>query len=272
MSTTSRPARLSGSSRSAAPGPAVRTTRPARYSTCCGGCHRAPSRRRSYRPPTTVIRIWGERRSGRTWLQRPGEPAAQILLYGRPFRGEDRVVRRVADGPVGRQLMCPPNSLEFRAQPQNGIARPLVAGVGLYRHAYDLPAFECMGEQEQFRFRVHGRTLRGRGIPGVPDFRGVREFPPGPVDEIEQSGRADRALPVEIDDRERNCRARLVIGQCLVHIGLCRRDVMWNPGKRVGGPILAAGCGELLDVRGGQWLHSYVISGKPYGHGVSLSS
>ncbi len=63
-STTSRPARWSASSRSAAPGPAAPTTRQARCSTSSAGSPPGPSRRRSSRPPTTVIRTWADSPGG----------------------------------------------------------------------------------------------------------------------------------------------------------------------------------------------------------------
>ena len=59
-STTSRPARWSASSRSAAGGPAAPTTRRARCSTCCAGSARARSRRRSYRRPVPATRTRAE--------------------------------------------------------------------------------------------------------------------------------------------------------------------------------------------------------------------
>ena len=59
-STTSPPAPWSASSPSAAPGRAAPTTRPGRCSTWSGGSALGPSRRRSCRRPTTVIRTWAD--------------------------------------------------------------------------------------------------------------------------------------------------------------------------------------------------------------------
>ena len=88
-STTSRPVRSSGSSRSAAAAPRAPTTRRAPRSTCCAGPRRARSRRRSSRRPTTATRTWGER-----WTVAPLQLVAMHLGAPAPLRaGADAAAR-----------------------------------------------------------------------------------------------------------------------------------------------------------------------------------
>ena len=92
-STTSRPARSSASSRSAAPGPAAPTTRRARCSTSSAGSPPGRSRRRSPRPPTTVIRTWARTdvRAGSGWsgmvLSAPLSELVSVHIESRLVQG-----------------------------------------------------------------------------------------------------------------------------------------------------------------------------------------
>src|SRR3990170_242964 len=84
-SMTSPPVPWWASSRSAAPGPAGRMTRPAPCSTCCAGCRPGPSRRPSCRPRSIGIRSW--RRTSpapMAVLALPRTAAADFLALGKP--------------------------------------------------------------------------------------------------------------------------------------------------------------------------------------------
>ena len=88
-------------------------------------------------------------------------PSARLEagLHRRPLGGDDAEPRGVAQRPVGHDHVVAEDALEGGADPGEGVARPVVSGVGLELDPIRLERLERVGQLEQLRLAVDPAAL-----------------------------------------------------------------------------------------------------------------
>src|ERR1039457_5222703 len=100
-------------------------------------------------------------RGGESGLQGRAQPLQEMVLAGRPCRGDDRIHGRVAQQSL--LARCPrlpeasEHTLKARSQALDRPAGPLVSGVCLEIHSRDAQPLEGVAEQEKLRLDVVSR-------------------------------------------------------------------------------------------------------------------
>src|ERR1035437_10219250 len=134
-------------------------------------------------------------RGGESGLQGRAQPLQEMVLAGRPFRGDDRIHGRVAQQSL--LARCPrlpeasEHTLKARSQALDRPAGPLVSGVCLEIHSRDAQPLEGVAEQEKLRLDVDAASLRRGGEPGEADLDREGSCAAGERPEVEVRGTSD---------------------------------------------------------------------------------
>src|SRR5689334_16207992 len=173
------------------------------------------------------------------------ESCFEVGPHRRPLRLQDGEGGGVANGPVAGGTRRAEDAVEAGPEPQDRVARALVARVGHQAHTMHALDIERVSQHQELRLRVDRSPLGGGGQPRPADLGHVRPVDPalvgvagGPWPEldVEEPRAADHRAPGPVDRGEGQRAPRRLLGERPPDVGRGLGRGSWHGGEAVGIP------------------------------------